>query len=474
MQKKIFYTLILCFILNGLMYLYFIATSPDTRHWMLLPNFLMSNILIYMAVSSFFKSKYKYFSVKFIVYIFSFYFFTVVPLLTVKWDYYIPNVIQPNDWRTWIGILSLVNLIGILIFIFTQKLNIFNIEFRTWKINYKKFYKLSFITLVVSFLAQTYYYVSVGGISAFINLYSDRYSNDAFNDAGFIFTLTESFPIVLGLTIIVYMKKNNYEPKWIWLTLLLFIIFVVRMYFGGLRGSRSNTIWAIFWIVSLIHLWIRPINLRIIGLGTLLLILFMNVYSLYKIHGTDFYKVFVESDERIEVLNDNSNGMETVLLQDFGRTDTQAYILYKNLTKSDTVKAYGETYLGTATLLIPDSFDIFEFNRKMKFGTDILYGSGAYESGLSSSKVYGLYGEAVLNFGIILGLLSFAVWGLVVNYINTLQHKMDRQDSRMMVIPLLLIVSILMLINDSDNILFFMIKNGLIPFVIIILSRRSN
>src|SRR5699024_10028186 len=130
----------------------------------------------------------------------------------------------------------------------------------------------------------------------------------------------------------------------------------------------------------------------------------------------------------------------------------QAYILYKNLTKSDTVKAYGETYLGTATLLIRDSFDIFEFNRKMKFGTDILYGSGAYESGLSSSKVYGLYGEAVLNFGIILGLLSFAVWGLVVNYINTLQHKMDRQDSRMMVIPLLLIVSILMLINDSDNI----------------------
>lgn len=474
MPKKIFYTLFFLLLVNVFMYLYFVGTTPSTRHWMLLPNFAMSNILIYMAVLSFFKSKYKYFSVKFIVYVFSFYFFTVVPLLTIKWDYYIPNVIQPSDWRTWIGILSIVNLIGILILIFIQKINIFNIKFTTWKINYSKFYKLSFLTLIITFLAQTYYYFSVGGISSFINLYSNRYNNGAFNDSGFMFTLTESFPIVLGLTIIVYMKKNNYKPKWIWLILLLFVIFIVRMYFGGLRGSRSNTIWAIFWIVSLIHIWIRPINLRIISLGTLLLILFMNIYSLYKMHGTDFYEIFVQSDERIEVLNDNNNGMETVLLQDFGRTDTQAYILYKNLTNNDTPKAFGETYLGTVTLLLPDSLDIFEFDRKIKFGTDILYGTGSYESGFSSSKVYGLYGEAVLNFGIIFGLLSFVVWGLVVNYISVLQHKMTKQDSRMMIVPLLLIGSILMLINDSDNMLFFLIKNGLIPFIIIILSRRSN
>lgn len=474
MKKNILFAFIFCFILNTLVYLYFIGTAPNVRHWFLIPNYIMGCLLIYMSITSFFESNYKFFAVKFIVFVFSFYFFTIVPLLTIKWNYFIPNVVQPNDWNVWIGLLSIMNLIGIILFILVQKLNVFNIKFKTWDINYKRFYSLAILTLIVSFCVQTYYYISLGGISSYINLYSDRGNNEAFNDAGLIFTLTEAFPIVLGILVIIHMKRKNYAPKWIWLTLFLIVIFIIRMYFGGLRGSRSNTIWAIFWIAGLIHFWIRPINLKVITLGSILLILFMNIYSIYKIHGEDFFEIFIQSEERIEVLNENSTGLETVLLHDFGRTDTQSYLLYKNFKGENFIMASGETYLGTLTLLLPDGIDPFDFERKVRFGTDALYGNGSFENGITSSKVYGLYGEGILNFGMIFGLLSFAVWGLIVNFIDKLQHSIDRCDTRMLIIPLLLITSILMLINDSDNILFFLIKNGLIPFLLIFLSKRSK
>ncbi|MEK4555305.1 hypothetical protein [Jeotgalicoccus sp. FSL K6-3177] len=473
MKKKTLYPFVFCIIANTLVYLYFIGTTQEVRHWFLVPNYITGSLLIYMSIASYFESKYKFFAVKFIVFVFSFYFFTIVPLLTIKWNYFISNVMQPNDWNTWIGLLSVMNLIGIIIFILIQKLNIFNFKFKSWNINYKKFYIFSGLILVFSFLVQTYYYVSLGGISSYINLYSDRGNNEAFDDAGLIFTLTEAFPIVLGTLVIIHMKRKNYEPKWIWLVLFLIVIFIIRMYFGGLRGSRSNTIWAIFWITGLIHFWIRPINLKVITLGTVLLILFMNIYSVYKIHGSDFYEIFIENDERVVVLNENSTGFETIFLQDFGRTDTQSYLLYKNFKDENFNKASGETYLGTLTLFIPDKIDFMNFDRKARFGTDALYGNGSYENGLTSSKVYGLYGEAILNFGMIVGLLSFVFWGVTVNYINKLQHGIERYDARMIIIPLLLITSILMLINDSDNILFFLIKNGLIPFLLIFLSKKE-
>src|SRR5699024_6363530 len=184
-------------------------------------------------------------------------------------------------------------------------------------------------------------------------------------------------------------------------------------------------------------------------------------------------ELVIKSDERIEVLNENGTGIETIFLQDFGRTDVQSYLLYKNFKDENFNKALGETYLGTLTLFIPDKIDFINFNRKASFGTDALYGNGAYENGLTSSKVYGLYGEAILNFGMILGLLSFVFWGVIINYINKLQHDIERYDARMLIVPLLLITAILMLINDSDNILFFLIKNGLIPFLLIFLSKKE-
>src|SRR5699024_4055351 len=187
MTKKTLYPFVFFIIVNTLIYLYFIGTTQEVRHWFLVPNYIIGTLLIYMSITGYFESKYKFFSVKFIVYIFCYYFFTIVPLLTIKWNYFILNVMEPNNWNTWIGLLSVMNLIGIVIFILIQKLNIFHFKFMNWNINYKKFYIFSGLILLCSFLVQTYYYISLGGISSYINLYSNRSNNEAFNDAGIIF-----------------------------------------------------------------------------------------------------------------------------------------------------------------------------------------------------------------------------------------------------------------------------------------------
>ena len=59
------------------------------------------------------------------------------------------------------------------------------------------------------------------------------------------------------------------------------------MVFGGLRGSRSQTVWSLFWATGIIHLWIRPLSKRFIAAGVCFLVAFMYLYGFYKGLGHD-------------------------------------------------------------------------------------------------------------------------------------------------------------------------------------------
>jgi hypothetical protein len=73
----------------------------------------------------------------------------------------------------------------------------------------------------------------------------------------------------------------------------------------------------------------------------------------------------------------------------------------------------------------------------------------------------------MLNFGPWLVPLAFAVFGLVVSAVRGIMQQLETSDSRLLLLPLLINLCFVILVSDSDNTLFFIIKNGFLPFAII-------
>jgi hypothetical protein len=241
----------------------------------------------------------------------------------------------------------------------------------------------------------------------------------------------------------------------------------LKMLFGGLRGSRSNTIWGVLWAVGIIHLWIRPLSKRFIVAGVCALIAFMYVYGFYKELGRDFFAAYEPG-----VVDDRRTADRTfdgMLLGDLGRADVQAFLLYRLSTGAgEYVYVLGRTYLGTLALLIPRRVWPERPPTKVKEGTEAQFGVGSYdEEEWSSSRVYGLAGETMLNFGPFAVPFAYLLFGLVVGRLQRFLWRARAGDARLLLYPLALILCFSILHADSDNLLFMLIKEGLVPIFVV-------
>src|SRR5258708_37522748 len=98
---------------------------------------------------------------------------------------------------------------------------------------------------------------------------------------GWIFMVSESFPILGMVYFAVYSGGSKTATPWLVISLVLLGFFVLKMLFGGLRGSRSNTFWSLFWATGIIHFWIRPLNRTLVFVGICFLFVILLFYGLY-------------------------------------------------------------------------------------------------------------------------------------------------------------------------------------------------
>src|SRR6185369_9560264 len=93
---------------------------------------------------------------------------------------------------------------------------------------------------------------------------------------------------------------------------------------------------------------------------------------------------------------------------------------------------------------------------------------GAYAPGkMESSKVYGLAGEAMLNFGPWSVPVAFVTLGLLVGAVQRLKNGLLHSDCRLLLTPFLVNLCFAYLAGDSDTTVFFLFKQGLVPFCLI-------
>lgn len=471
---------IISFFLSLLIVVGFIQTSDQFLHWFLFPVTLCGIIMGIDAVD-WFRGRLGIFDPVGIIGLLGFHFFFLAPLCHVSWDYWMGgDAIPPPDWRPWIGWMAILNFFGLWIYRFSRNLAAHATENpakqRVWQLNRRRFMPILCFALMLSAVLQLLVYQKFGGISNYIEAATreaNREGEGEFAGSGIIFLFSESFPILAMMGFAAYAQKNPKMRSWTVLVIVLLVFLVLQMLFGGLRGSRSNTIWALFWAAGIIHFWIRKITKKEIAIGLVFMVLFMYIYGFFKTGGLEgLSKALEGQEERASLEKKSGRSWQGLVLQDLGRSDIQAFLLYRLMQpNSDYKYALGRTYYAAFSMLIPSAFWPIKPPDKIKAGTEAQYGMGSYHPKLwASSKVYGLAGETMLNFGPTVIPFAFIFIGVVVGNVRRFLFTWQADDIRLILLPFLANYCFIILVGDLDNQIFFLAKNGGFPFIVLVLS----
>ena len=475
-KKADYWSIILSIYIIVFIVVIFTLLSSDFIHWFIIP-IMISGVIITIDAIDWIRKKIDTFDPVGFIGLFGFHFFFLAPLLQIYLNYGMTYVIPPDDWRPWLGGMAIINMFGLIIYRYTRRIAFKRFRASSknviWILNKRVLLSISIPSLIIMGVLQLYVYYTQGGIISYITSYTERAGS--FEGMGWIFAISESFPIVGIILLATFLRNSKYKKSYFMILNILIIFFLIRMIFGGLRGSRSNTIWAMIWAVGIIHFWIRPISRKFIYVGLAFLFSFIYIYGIYKGAGLEVIEAIKDSESREEIAEESGRGIETVLLGDLSRTNVQAFILYRlHSHPSEYSLALGRSYLGDMSILIPKRIWPDRPPTKVKEGTEIIRGEGSYNpNGYVSSRIYGLTGEFMLNFGYVFAPLVFIVLGIFVAKVKSFLCLFDREDSRLLIYPFLIVCCFLLLVQDLDNLIFSIFKNLLIPFIIVWMSSNK-
>ena len=453
----------------------FVVADDQMRHWFVVPLWCCG-VLIGSDAVDWLRGKLDLFDPVAIIGVLGVHFFFLAPLLHVTWDFWMADVDPPPDWRDWLGKMALLNITGLLLYRSARHWmagrGAHAEEYTLRHLDPGRLAWAAGVGLVISAVLQGAVYATYGGLSGYVDAYSDSRglpeAQSAFAGMAWIFMVSESFPILAMLLFAVYAARTKKARGWIVIATVLLAYLVLKMIFGGFRGSRSHTIWAVFWAAGIIHLWVRPLSKRFVVVGACALVAFMYVYGFYKELRGDFTAAY----EQGAVVDDTVTTGRTftdLLLGDLGRADVQAFLLYRLSTGAgDYVYARGRTYVASLMLLMPRRIWPERPPTKVKEGTEAQFGVGSYdEDEWSSSRVYGLAGETMLNFGPFVVPFAYLVFGLIVGRLRRFFWQARTGDARLLLYPLALIFCFSILHADSDNLVFMLVKDGILPIAIV-------
>jgi len=467
------------FYISFLILLVFIVLSPDKfLHWFILPVFLCGAIIGADALK-WFKGQVDLFDPVGIIGVYGFYFFFLAPLLHTYYDYWMPftGITHPPDWRDWVGFMAILNLLGLFSYkiITKTRAHLNSSKGTLWIIDDRIFLPLLLLALFITLGLQIAIYAQFGGLAGYIATFEEGIGSSlTFRGMGIWFTISESFHSLFFIGIIIFGKRKVFIRKPILIMIILCIFFSLKLLFGGLRGSRSETVYAMMWAVGTVHFVLRPIPRKFIYIGMILILIFMYFYGFYKSVGSQIKHIFTGETSFSALEQHTGRDARALLLGDLGRTDIQAYLLYRIIEVKNYEYAWGRTYLGAVALLIPRQIWPDRPPTKIKEGTEAQYGMGSYiPDQFQSSKVYGLAGETMLNFGPLGVPFAFLVWGFVVKSVRSYVYSLNADDARRLIAMWLVIFCWAALIGDSDNMLFFVVKRVSIPSLLLWIGTRK-
>lgn len=242
------------------------------------------------------------------------------------------------------------------------------------------------------------------------------------------------------------------------------LLVAVAAVFTGLRGSRSSVGYQVFAALCIIHAMVRPFRLRELVAATAIGAVGFIAYGLFKFGGWDGLLL---RDGKVAAYAMRMSNPLRILLFDFGRSDVQALILNNTIKGYFTPPPLPETYMHAFTQILPQSMRPDWIRAKSELGPIAMYNLPWSQppEGLGASRMYGLGGEALLNFGVWGVAPAFFVFGVLHRLCTSIQSQLG--GTARVLLPLVIIVPYLLQFFDLAQIVFFLIKNWMIPLLVI-------
>lgn len=408
--------------------------------------------------------------------LFGLHFFFIAPLLIILWDYQMLYLPPLEDWRPWLGGMGILNFVGLTLYHIARgwvRLRPAAPRRKVRILEPRLMVIVLYFALAITAALQILVYAQTGGVAGYIEQYDLRQAGGGFEGAGALFAFSESFPFLLLIGIVAYARGHTNRRTWLFILLLLLMFFVLRLLFGGLRGSRSNTIYAMIWAVGVVHLWLRPVPRRFLAVGAVAAVVFLYIVGFYKALGSDFIQMLQNPTQLTALEQETNRTFELAVLSDLSRADVQAYML-RNLSRwPDFPYGWGRTYFAGYTVIIPRAIWPDKPPHKVMEGTQALNGPGTYQPGvLESSRVYGLMGEAMLNFGAYAAPLMFITLGLLVGLVRRWYYNLHPDDVFRLWIPFLILFCVTYITGDSDNNAVSLVMRSLVPLIVLWLGSK--
>jgi hypothetical protein len=450
----------------------FLISDEEFQHWFLLPV-LICGILSGADAFRWLRGQVDIFDPLGILGLYGLHFFFLAPLLHVSLNCWTIEAVGLDDWRTWLGVMASFNAAGLIIYHWTERWFANSVKSSRRNVRYCQLAKEPLRICLPMFLLLTAaiqfgIFISYGGLDGYILQFEIQ--SEGFEKMGWLFMISESFPILSMIGFVAYYKCNKIQASWKIVLMALVIFISIKILFGGLRGARSNIVFTLFWAVGLVHLWIKPISRKAILLSLPVMLAFMYIYGFYKAGGREGVQVAIQSaDARVIMVQQYQRSLEGTILGDFGRSDIQAFLLFRfSDPGSDCEYALGNTYLQAFYLFIPRNIWPDRPDGVAKAGTEAIFGRGTYDRQTNrSSKIYGLAGEAILNFGPFSIPLAFGALGLLVGWVRRKMVTWSVDDVRAMMLPMLALLCVIVLTADLDNAIYFCLHFCLVPSVLL-------
>lgn len=462
------------FLCAAIVLIFIISKPEDMLHWFLLPITLCGVIIAIDAVD-WLRGRMDLMDPVGWVGLFGLHFFLIAPLLIVLWDYQMPYLPTLEDWRPWLGRMGVLNTVGLALYRISRgwiKLNFTKQHQQIRVIDPPLMRIVLYFALAITAALQLLVLVQTGGIGGYV----EAFEQGSFEGMGVLFAFSESFPFLLLIGIVGFAGSGENRRAWWFILIALMLFFVIRLiFFGGLRGSRSNTVFAMIWAIGVIHLWVRPIPRRFLVVAAIAGILFMYLMGFFKVLGADFVQVLLNPSQLTFFEQETNRTFRGALIGDLSRADVQAYMLYNLIERwPDFPYAWGRTYPAGILVIVPSAIWPGKPATKVVEGTEAMIGPGNYVPGVwVASNVYGLMGEAFLNFGVYLAPLSFITLGLLVGLVRRWYYALHAKDVFRLWIPFLVIFCVTYAVNDSDNNSVSLVIRPLAPLIVLWLGSRQ-
>lgn len=462
------------------------ALAPGCMHWFMIPVFFCGVACCFDGLQIFSRKCRDIFQPVPLLGAFGVYFFFLAPIIHVATDYWFtsepwaPKEV-PEDWRTWLGLMAVLNLIGLGVYKTLRgpftRLFLRRRLFTFPQINVRAVRSYGAIALALLFLLQVYVYYLFGGVTSFVEAFGSatQGKDSSFNGLGWLLALAESFPVMLVIVCCVLFKRHLASVGSLRLFAYFTVAFALSLLFGGLRGSRGNTVFTLAYIIGIVHCTVRPVAPRVLALFAAVCLMFMYVYGFYKANPLffanpiDFANTLLSSESRSYLEHTSHRSLEGVLMGDLERSDLQAYLLFRMSQRGSAVElAYGRTYAEGAVDFIPYFIFHYRLPGKVKYGTNAMFGQDTYAPGpYASSKIYGLAGETMLNFGAYSVPLGFILLAAAAGYARALSQGTAAADSRWYFVPIISIACVVLISSDLDNVIFLLLQHALVPLIVV-------